>query len=189
MKHRNEVLTQAIRKIGRTTTPEELKARGIRRVQSLRFADLQSMVEKAVHETVMERIEGTQPSTSPLVEQALGRVDDLVQLHDVLTRSRSTLRNESQAPPPASSDSRLPALPVSESAQIVTLQRRVNKLVDLLSSVETELGRALQLLSSRRSGFRESQRVKKEDDCGSERVDMMNALFVQNKKLHQKGTG
>jgi len=63
----NEELTRAVRRWARPTTPDELSARGVRRVHALRLSHVASLLEKAVNRTLIRRtLEGATDDTLSL---------------------------------------------------------------------------------------------------------------------------
>ncbi|MFT5049026.1 MAG: hypothetical protein ACI8QZ_000415 [Chlamydiales bacterium] len=54
----NAALAQEVRRWARSTTPEDLKKRGIQRVRSIKLADMADLIEKAVNRTLMARTIG-----------------------------------------------------------------------------------------------------------------------------------
>jgi len=54
----NAALAQEVRRWARSTTPDELRKRGINRVRSIKLADMAELIEKAVNRTLMARTIG-----------------------------------------------------------------------------------------------------------------------------------
>lgn len=53
----NPALQEALRDVGRPTTPEELSRRGVRRVRSVGMQEISLLIERAVNRTLIERTE------------------------------------------------------------------------------------------------------------------------------------
>ena len=51
----NAALSEALEEIGRHTTPEQLRKRGVRRVLSVTRQDVSRLIEVAVNRTLLER--------------------------------------------------------------------------------------------------------------------------------------
>jgi len=58
----NEALTDAVRSLGRPTTPEDLQARGVAKLRSISLSEIAGLIERAVNRT--------------LIARTLGKVDD-----------------------------------------------------------------------------------------------------------------
>lgn len=71
----NPAFAAELRRLGRSTTPEELRRRGVQRVRSVGSADLSLLIERAVNRTLMERTIG------PLDEAGMQEVVDQAQQH------------------------------------------------------------------------------------------------------------
>ncbi len=69
----------AVRDVGRSTTPEELRSRGVRRIRSVTPAELSRLIERAINQSLLERtFQLDEDEMESLVEQAHQRM--LVQM-------------------------------------------------------------------------------------------------------------
>ncbi len=67
----NPALDQALRDLGRPTTPDELRRRGVRRLRSVGMSEISLLIERAVNRTLIESTQRiTQPELSDLVRSA-----------------------------------------------------------------------------------------------------------------------
>jgi hypothetical protein len=57
-RHINSAFQEALRQLGRLTTPEELRHRGVARLRSVKTSDIALLIERAVNRTLMERTIG-----------------------------------------------------------------------------------------------------------------------------------
>lgn len=77
----NPAFSEALRQMGRPTTPEDLRRRGVRKLRSVGMAEIALLIEKAVNRTLMERTIG------PLQEEQLAEL-----LHDAENQFTSQLK-------------------------------------------------------------------------------------------------
>jgi hypothetical protein len=98
----NEALVDALRELGDSATPEELRAQGVRRVRRVRREMLSLLIEKAVNRTLMERTLGVgQEELVELVRRAqdefnhmLGQQDEIDRAREQIGARRIALRDE-----------------------------------------------------------------------------------------------
>jgi hypothetical protein len=98
----NEALIEALRELGDSATPEELRAQGVRRVRRVRREMLSLLIEKAVNRTLMERTLGVgQEELVELVRRAqdefnhmLGQQDEIDRAREQIGARRIALRDE-----------------------------------------------------------------------------------------------
>jgi hypothetical protein len=88
----NEALVEALRELGETATPEELRAQGVRRVRRVRREMISLLIEKAVNRTVMERTLGVgQDELLELVRRAQDEFNHIVGHQDEIDRAREQI--------------------------------------------------------------------------------------------------
>lgn len=81
----NAGLAEGLREFGRSTTPEELKRRGVRRVRSVGMRDASLLIERAVNRTLLERLpDVTEDQLAQYAAAAMSDFrDQLARLHSV----------------------------------------------------------------------------------------------------------
>jgi hypothetical protein len=88
----NEALVDALRELGDSTTPEELRAQGVRSVRRVKREMLSLLIEKAVNRTVMERTLGVGPEElAELVRRAQDQFNHIVGQQDEIDRAREQI--------------------------------------------------------------------------------------------------
>src|SRR5688572_30382408 len=98
----NEALVEALRELGEATTPEDLRAQGVRRVRRVKREMISLLIEKAVNRTLMERTLGVeQEELIALVRRAhdefnhiLGQQDEIERAREQIGVRREALRDE-----------------------------------------------------------------------------------------------
>jgi hypothetical protein len=88
----NRALTEGVRELGRPTTPDELRQRGVRRLRSVGMAEVARLIEIAVNRTLMERTIGVEPAEmGRLVTQAQTTMAELLAGQEAIEASRDAL--------------------------------------------------------------------------------------------------
>lgn len=87
----NAALTEALDKIGRHTTPEQLTERGVRRVLSVTRQDVSRLIEVAVNRTLMERTIGglSESEKGFVIDEAKERFHEGLKNMEALRESRA----------------------------------------------------------------------------------------------------
>lgn len=88
----NDALVDALKEIGQSATPEELRARGVTRVRHVSRAMVSKLIEKAVNRTLMERTIGVpDPELRELVRKAHDEFNRIVGHQDEIDRTREQI--------------------------------------------------------------------------------------------------
>lgn len=98
----NDALVDALRELGESATPEELRASGITRVRRVSREMVSKLIEKAVNRTLMERTIGVpDPELRELIQHAhdefnriLGQQDEIDRTRERIGEQRSALKEE-----------------------------------------------------------------------------------------------
>ena len=187
----HRALADAVRTIGRASTPHELEVRGVQRVRCVSTAQVSELIENAVERTLRERAAGTLDAVEigVLVNHAqLGLLGMLQGFQDV-EDSRGVLRahrHELQGELDMLRDDRL--TPRDRDQHIDQLERRIAKLVRSLSETEAVLQRVA-AMKNIDLGIASLYRVVQglsEDPNLNEKRDMMRRIFEANVVLQQK---
>jgi len=96
----NAALDDALREMGRPTTPEDLARRGVKRVRSVGMREVSLLIERAVNRTLVERTLSVAPrEVEALVDAAQGEftrqlkgLTDLADSRELVERHRSEWR-------------------------------------------------------------------------------------------------
>jgi hypothetical protein len=85
-------LVDALREMGESQTPDELRARGVKRVRSVSRHMVSKLIEKAVNRTLMERTIGVpEPELRELVQRAHEEFNRIVGTQDEIDRTREQI--------------------------------------------------------------------------------------------------
>jgi hypothetical protein len=91
----NPALGEAVRALGRTTTPDELRERGVASVRTISVGAVSRMIEQAVNQTLMERtINVDREELGRLVGQAEAAWKRILFTQTELTASRRSMREQ-----------------------------------------------------------------------------------------------
>lgn len=94
----NDALVDALRELGDSTTPEELRAQGVGRVRRVKREMISLLIEKAVNRTVIERTLGVdQRELADLVQQAHDEFNLIIRQQDEIDRAREQIGFRRQA--------------------------------------------------------------------------------------------
>ncbi|MCE9594299.1 MAG: hypothetical protein K8S98_08895 [Planctomycetes bacterium] len=88
----NDALVDALREMGQSATPEELRAKGVKRVRHVSREMVSKLIEKAVNRTLMERTIGVPDrELRDLVQRAHDEFNRIVGHQDEIDRTREQI--------------------------------------------------------------------------------------------------
>ena len=89
----NPALTEALREMGRPTTPRQLHERGVKRLRSVGMREISLLIERAINRTLMERtLNGSAVETAKLAARAQEDFARGVRVLQQLSDSQQALR-------------------------------------------------------------------------------------------------
>ena len=184
----NHALRNALSELGRASTPEQLEKRGVRRIRSLSVDSISRLVEQAINRTLMERtMELDPPEVAALSADALDELLKLVEHHLDLKRRRAqiaSLRAEVESELVTTGEHAQPRSPDEAAKRIEQLERRVQKLINLVEETEAALGRALRPTHlGTASIYAEVQGLEESDPNYARKQGLLRKLFEANLEL------
>ena len=178
----NTSLENEVRGVGKRTTPEDLKKRGVRNIRSVSMEQLSRLIERSVSEILRERgyLFSAQEITS-IQEESAQKVHDALEIERNLTSRQKDLEQTRKQ-----FQQELASIPGPSSTTANTdddlLERRIRKVLTFIEETQAAVHQALEYVKDRkRPSYQPPGGLDTKAPDHQQRAKLMEGVFKSNR--------
>ena len=182
----NASLETSVQGVGKRTTPDDLKKRGVRNIRSVSMEQLSKLIERVVSEILRERgYPFSAQEIATLKEQSAQRVHDALEIQRNLKARKADLEQTQKQFQHELAAAEAQTATSSDGSDDV-LERRIRKVMSFVEETKAAIDHALEHVENRkRPSYQAPRGLNASDPNHDQRTKLMQGVFRSNQDVRQ----